>query len=374
MLDPYHRKCRSCYGNSASRVLLFYDGGGTTCAADRMIETQNSTTALTLTSSSVNLERLPILIATYLPVEICVYYQVVPVDIDKDFLVLGMVDPGDLAALDYVGKMLAFSKLEIQPQGLTFEHHQELIAYYFNNPPAPERLEAYKTEMMNRAAAAQSVQETVEPEEEPEPEEPAEPEPDEETIQQLLNSMLRRTLDESADRIFIELNDNGTCRVRYRQQGILRDLFKELSDAIRHRLILSLKQMVGMEPTEQSSAAIEKIYRGERLLLQLRVIVQDDREAAILNILQGDALAKYQHQQNLRRVSETMAAIQQVSREMDQLRTCLADTVEKVKLYSPPTSRSEWSDVGPSLEALMQKTMQVRKLQQSWVELQKEAG
>ena len=163
--------------------------------------------------------------------------------------------------------MLAFSQLEIQPQGLTFEHHQELIAYYFNNPPPPERLEAYKAEMLQRAKAyhsnhqaAAAVVAAEEPESEPL--EPAEPEPDEETIQQLLNSMLRRALDESADRIFIELNDNSTCRVRYRQQGILRDLFKELSDAIRDRLIASLKLMVGMETTEQGSAAIEKVYRG----------------------------------------------------------------------------------------------------------------
>ena len=335
------------------------------------IETQTSTTALAVTSSSVNLERLPILIATYLPVEICVYYQVVPVDIERKMLVLGMVDPTDLAALDYVGKMLAYSKLEIQPQGLTFEHHQELIAYYFNNPPAPEHIEAYKAELIRiaKADSAAAAKSAPPPDETPEPEEPAEPEPDEETIQQLLNSMLRRALDEKADRIFIELNDDGTCRVRYRQQGILRDLFKELSDAMRVRLIGSLKQMVGMGQTEETSGAVEKVYRGERLLLQLRVIVQQEREAAILSILQGEALAKYQHQQNLRRVSDTLASIQQVQREMERLRLSLADTVEKVKLYSPPESVSEWGEITPALDSLMQKTMQVRKLQQSWLEL-----
>ena len=73
-----------------------------------MIDSKNSTTALAVTSSSVNLERLPVLIATYLPVEICVYYQVVPVDIDKNFLVLGMVDPGTWRPSIMLGKCWRF--------------------------------------------------------------------------------------------------------------------------------------------------------------------------------------------------------------------------------------------------------------------------
>ena len=58
---------------------------------------------------------------------------------------------------------------------------------------------------------------------------------------------------------------------------------------------------------------------------------------------------------------------------MEELRISLADTVEKVELYSPPSHRSEWNGLGPSLDALIQKTLQVRKLQQSWLELQRQS-
>ncbi|MEO0853643.1 MAG: hypothetical protein AAFY15_09095, partial [Cyanobacteria bacterium J06648_11] len=108
-----------------------------------MLETKTST-PFAVVSASVNLEQVPVLIAAYLPVEICVYYQVVPVNLDGTLLILGMVDPNDLAALDYVGKMLEFSKLQIHAHPISFQEHQELIAHYFSNPPDPASIVALK--------------------------------------------------------------------------------------------------------------------------------------------------------------------------------------------------------------------------------------
>ena len=335
-----------------------------------------SDSAITIMSASVDLDLVPILIATYLPVEICVYYQVVPVNIDGSLLILGMVDPNDLAALDYVGKMLAFSELQIHIHPLSFEEHQELIAYYFNHPPRPDQIAAYK-----QSTAGKDSQTAIapgEPVNEPVDVDVADDSTEEsvttddsiESVQKLLNSILRRALDEQADRIFIEVNDDRTCRVRYRQQGILRDLFKDLSDKIRLQLILSLKKMLGMEGSQDAqSAAVEKSYRGQPLVLQLRVVVHRDKEAAILNILQGDALEKYQQQQNQRRVADTLAAIERAQRELELLHISLTDTVEKVKRYSG-TAQPEWTNVGPTLEALLQKAHQIHELQKAWTEIQ----
>ena len=339
---------------------------------------EKTETAITITSAKVDLDKVPILIATYLPVEICVYYQVVPVNIDGALLILGMVDQGDLAALDYVGKMLAFSQLEIHVFPLSFEEHQELIAYYFNNPPTPAQIAAYKpskeetgetTTFAVDDCSDESNEESVEAETSPEP---ASPSDSAESVQQLLNSILRRALDENADRIFIEINDDGSCRVRYRQKGILRDLFKDLSNNIRTQLIINLKAMLGMDSDsqERQSAAVEKIYRGQSLVLQMRIVVHQDKEGAILNILQGVALDKYQQQQNQRRVTETLAAIERAQQELDLLHLSLKDTVEKVEHYSGQI-QPEWSNVAPSLEALMQKMRQIHQLQEAWVNMQK---
>ena len=336
-----------------------------------------SESAITFMSASVDLDLVPILIATYLPVEICVYYQVVPVNIDGSLLILGMVDPNDLAALDYVGKMLAFSELQIHVHPLSFEEQQELIAHYFNNPPSPEQIAAYKQlnaakDEVNALESDPTVDDTVEVDvEDVTLEESVIPDDSVESVQKLINSILRRALDEQADRIFVELNDDGTCRVRYRQQGILRDLFRELSDKIRVQILLSLKKMLGMEGSQDSqSAAVEKTYRGQRLVLQLRIINHRDKEAAVLNILQGDALEKYQQQQNQRRVEDTLAAIERAQRELELLHISLTDTVEKVQRYSG-TPQPEWGNISPTLEALMHKAQQIQELQKAWMDIQK---
>ena len=354
-----------------------------------MLDVKSESAVNTAMADRVDPELVPILIATYLPVEICVYYQVVPINIQGSLLILGTVDSSDVSALDYVGKMLAFSQLQIEVHSLSFEEHQELVAYYFNNPPSPAQIAAYKQSLTEGDAStdfshdesetvAEEITETcaapVEEDTATSDAAPAHEPPSDstESVQQLLNSILRRALDERADRILIDVNDDGSCRVRYRQQGILRDLFKDLSDTIRMQLILNLKQMLGMERSskELQSAAVEKAYRGQPLVLQLKIIVHQDKERAILNILQGEALGKYQFEQNKRRVTETLAAIERAQQELDSLHEALNDTVEKVQRYSG-TIQPEWSGVAPTLEALMQRARQIRQLQKTWVDMQK---
>lgn len=77
--------------------------------------------------------------------------------------------------------------------------------------------------------------------------------------------MLRRALDEKAEQIFVEPQEGPSCRVRYRQQGILRDLFKDLSESIRAKLITAMKRMMALDPEligEPQQAEVERMYRG----------------------------------------------------------------------------------------------------------------
>lgn len=344
--------------------------------------------------SKIDRARVPALIAQYLPVEICIYYQVVPIATDADALILGMVDPEDLAALDYVGKMVAYSQFKIQPYPLTFQQQQDLIAYYFSHPPDPAEIAALKASTSRTKAAptpASPPPARTEPEPEPPPTSasatqehavpqgtqpesptPAADEGSDETVQQLLNSMLRRALDEAADQIFVEPNQNGTCRVRYRQQGIIRDLFKELSDSVRAKLLLSMKRMVTLDPQvigEHQTAEVERVYRGEALVLQLRVIPQRSKEGAILNILRGDSLAKYQQNQNAVRVTEAITAAQQAQQSLQQLQMVLGATVEKLKQY-PSAPNSDWQILTTTLEEIQAQTQLIESYHRDWQDLQ----
>jgi type II secretory ATPase GspE/PulE/Tfp pilus assembly ATPase PilB-like protein len=354
--------------------------------------------------SSIERARVPILIAQFLPVEICIYYQVVPISTDHDMLVLGMVDPEDLAALDYVGKMLAYSGLKIQPYPLSFPQQQELIAYYFSHPPDPAEVAALR--LAAQAGRTPTSQPTPVADPTPAPQSSSAPDPapadtatasattqtvaipgrlttsqpvrvedeSDETVQQLLNSMLRRALDEKADQIFIEPHDGNTCRVRYRQQGILRDLFKELSDSIRAKLLSNMKRMVLLDPQiigEQQIAEVERIYRGESLVLQLRVVPQRSKEGAILNILRGDSLLKYQQGQNNIRIAEVLAVAQQTEQIMQQLQGVLSTMVDKLKHY-PSKPTADWQALTQTLDAVRAQSEMIQSYQQDWDRLSQE--
>ncbi len=206
--------------------------------------------------SIVDRARVPVLIAQYLPVEICIYYQVVPLALDTDSLILGMVDPQDLAALDYVSKMLAYSQISVEPIPITFEQQQDLIAYYFSHPPSPAEVEQLRLQAQASRVTREVPAPVAEPPSRLTPTQPLPARPtapplsvdeSEETAQQLLNSMLRRALEEKAEQIFVEPQEGLVCRVRYRQQGILRDLFKDLSESIRAKLIAAMKRMMALD-------------------------------------------------------------------------------------------------------------------------------
>lgn len=332
--------------------------------------------------TKIDRTRVPALIAQYLPVEICIYYQVVPVALDTDSLILGMVDPQDLAALDYVGKMLAYSQISVEPIPLTFEQQQDLIAYYFSHPPDPAEV----AQLRSQAQANRVTREVPTPKGGPETQmapaptvpspasqtsPPAPPSESEETVQQLLNSMLRRALDEKADQIFVEPQEGVLCRVRYRQQGILRDLFRELSESVRSKLLASMKRMMALDPDligEPQQAEVERMYKGEPLVLQLRVIPQRSKEGAILNILRGEALQKYQQNQNNGRVTETLALAQQAHQMLQQLQMTLSSTVDKLKQYpSPPNT--DWPLMTETLTAIQVQAQMIAAYQQDWEKL-----
>ncbi len=330
----------------------------------------DSDTSLSVTQlSKIDRARVPALIAQYLPVEICIYYQVVPIVTDADKLILGMVDPEDLAALDYVGKVLAYSGLEIEPITLTFQQQQDLIAYYFSHPPDPAEVAALRaaaqTKRTTKTPEAPAVPEAAR-EDEPTPSTDSLTEDSDETVQQLLHSMLRRALDEKADQLFVEPSNANFCRVRYRQQGILRELFKQLSDTVRVKLITSMKQMMGMETQivgETQTAEVDRVYKGEPLVLQLRVVPQKSKEGAILSILRGDSLVKYQQNQNNVRVSETLVVAHQTQQMVQQLHTLFTGTVDKLKQY-PSKPTDDWSHLTVALDAIRAQVSLMESYQQ----------
>lgn len=73
------------------------------------------------------------LIDTILPFEACLYHQVLPISLEGTHLNLGMVNPDDTAALDYVRRILAYMNCSLVPQSITATQHQAVLSAYLNH-------------------------------------------------------------------------------------------------------------------------------------------------------------------------------------------------------------------------------------------------
>lgn len=81
-----------------------------------------------------------------LPFEACLYYQVVPLSIEGSRINLGMVNPDDTAAADYMRRLLSYINCSIVPWQISSDWHRDVLSRYLNyaskvrqksQPPAP---------------------------------------------------------------------------------------------------------------------------------------------------------------------------------------------------------------------------------------------
>lgn len=82
------------------------------------------------------------LIDSMVSFEACLYHQVLPLALEESRLKLGMVNPEDPNALDYVGRILSYMNCSLVSQPIGRDAHQALLSAYLNyreHPPSPQR-------------------------------------------------------------------------------------------------------------------------------------------------------------------------------------------------------------------------------------------
>ena len=80
-----------------------------------------------------NWEQMFQLIDSILPFEACLYHQVLPLYLKGTQLSLGMVNPDDTSALDYVRRILAYMNCSLLPQPISVETHQTALSSYLSH-------------------------------------------------------------------------------------------------------------------------------------------------------------------------------------------------------------------------------------------------
>ncbi|WP_416673501.1 GspE/PulE/PilB domain-containing protein [Egbenema bharatensis] len=85
----------------------------------------------------LNVEQMFTLIQGVLPLEACLYYQVLPLFLEGNRLHLGMVTPNDTSALEYVRRIVSYLNYSLVPRAITYDALQVALTGYLNCTGSP---------------------------------------------------------------------------------------------------------------------------------------------------------------------------------------------------------------------------------------------
>ena len=122
-------------------------------------------------AKQLDVEQMFTLINGVLPLEACLYYQVLPLFLDGNRLYLGMVTPNDTSALEYVRRIVSYLNYSLVPRAISYEALQVALTAYLNftgthqpvNPVKPRELFSYGHYRHSARSRTEQVDQTTRP-------------------------------------------------------------------------------------------------------------------------------------------------------------------------------------------------------------------
>lgn len=315
------------------------------------------------------------LIDTVLPFEACLYYQVLPISLEGSIFKLGIVDPQDDLALDYVRRILAYMNCSVVTQPISSEAQRSMLSAYLFHSSQPrevtektdqETTSVKETEKADEMAIDDPtiIQDIVNSSPAPSPINKIATESNKTTQiapsplaktttsevletstldvlnvqasylsspvevlatlppQQLLPELLARVLEGGIGRLFFERQESQG-KILWSQDGVLKSVLEGLDGDIFQGVIDELKcltqlPLIPLDAPKQ--VEIERVYQKTHLLLRLRIMPGNYGEEATLQVLRGAALRFFQQQQlsNLNR--DALRLAEQLQRKVNEIR------------------------------------------------------
>ncbi|MBE9050928.1 pilus assembly protein PilB [Nostocales cyanobacterium LEGE 11386] len=319
------------------------------------------------------------LIDSLLSFEACLYHQILPLGLEDNQLLLGMVHPQDSGALDYVNRIVSYINCTTVTEEMALDTHRIILSAYLNykntfrpntkqvdHPGADSHLENNKTiidEQLIQSATisfesnqqptsmleyseqvdipnldslspstvnekqAEDISEAAFPNnltvlqvQVPEQFSPMEilatlP------PKKLLQELLGRVLGGGIGRLYLE-RQPYEGRILWSDNGVLQSILENLPLSVFQGVLNELKRFASLPVSKLAEPKqIEKecLYQQNRLLLRLRVMPGIYGEEATLQVLRGAALKFYQQQQLTRLSRDALGISQQLSFKLHEL-------------------------------------------------------
>jgi len=233
------------------------------------------------------------LIESLIPIDVCRRYRLVPLsksDGQPPSVLIAMVNPDDLEALDDLNRILRLQGLILQRMVITREDYEQLMTKYLDE-------QAAITETRNKQKQTNIIDIIDELDIgslEERPEEGQDLGKDEEAsapIINLVNKILIKALQEGASDIHVEPQEEF-LRIRFRKDGVLQQAFDPLPKQIIPAVTARFKVISDLDIAERRQAQdgrIRRMFNGRKIDFRVSTLPSRYGEKVVLRILDNSS-------------------------------------------------------------------------------------
>ncbi|MBE9223769.1 type II/IV secretion system protein [Cyanobacterium stanieri LEGE 03274] len=253
-------------------------------------------------ADEISSDQMTELIDSVINIKVCRRHKLLPVrrinTEDPPVLVIAMVDPDNLAALDEVRKLIRLKGLDLQRIVITEEDYDRLLQiYYKEESEKREKEEALQAKKAQEKLA--SVDDVIDDLSDDGLEDGKEDNDDADLssndanqapIIKLVNKILIKALQESVSDIHIEPQEE-ILRVRMRKDGVLQEFFR-LPRHITTAVVARFKIMAELDIAERrlpQDGKIRRVYQGRNVDFRVNTLPSRYGEKVCLRILDNSA-------------------------------------------------------------------------------------
>lgn len=332
-------------------------------------------------NSAIDQEAIFQLIKLVLSLESCLHYRVLPLKLNNNRLVLGMVNPKDVSAFKFVRSIINSLGYGIDIKAISSNTHQSILAAYVkyigsSEQSAPTKADLDSTRTLTEAPEINDKNQKPSnlhdrptliidrPEEFPvSVEERVKPVPDFESIdplksnlvesaavdskinhsdkpqierledllstpEQLWQEIMNRLLDDGIGRLYLQrLSECG--RIFCSQDGEIKFSLERVRLEIYQSIVARIKALAKLPPVPLESRkklALEKIHHQERLLLRVEMFPGQWGEEATIQVLRGKALNFYEQRQVKKMAEQAIGLALKLEKTVKQMHAYLDST------------------------------------------------
>jgi type IV pilus assembly protein PilB len=242
----------------------------------------------------VNHNQMGGLINSFIPIDICRRYQLIPLqklDTEPPILVVAMVDPENLEAQDDLNRILRPKGIELQRMVITKSDYQRLIDQYLDEQVKKEETKKAQpvvdvsVDLENLDLNLQEANEEIEDDLGAVNDAQGAP------IINLVNKILAKALQDGISDIHVEPQEE-CLRIRYRKDGVLQQSIDPLPKKIIPAVVARFKIMADLDIAEKrlpQDGKIRRMFQGRKVDFRVNTLPSRYGEKVCLRILDNSA-------------------------------------------------------------------------------------